>query len=68
VRIKLFSLPILPRITFPVISLAAVNPSPEASENRMTNMNLGGYVGTLLAFAGDKGESYTTWLTVTGKE
>jgi uncharacterized protein len=28
---------------------ASGNPLPDASENRMTNMNLGGYVGTLLA-------------------
>ena len=48
-RIKLFSLLLLAWIFIPVISLASVNPLPDASENRMTNMNLGGYVGTLLA-------------------
>jgi uncharacterized protein len=33
----------------PVISPASVNPLPDACENRMTDMNLGGYVGKLLA-------------------
>ncbi len=47
-RIKLYFL-ILSFVIIPVISLASVNPLPDAGENRMTNMNLGGYAGKLLA-------------------
>jgi DUF1680 family protein len=49
VRIKLLSILLLSWIIIPVFSQASVNPLPDASENRMTNMNLGGYAGRLLA-------------------